>query len=166
MKSLLWSVILLFTMNIFASEIDSLKALADYKSSDLQIIFALINDRGFFDEWQKPELPKISTEDTYKRGEEAIPVIIFGTDRKDVDGNANLSYDIKITKPDGSIYGEFKQLEIWNGAPAPMMHLLKQPIIISLEEKDPLGVYTVEAKVYENTKKQTISFKLTFKVVE
>ena len=152
-------------MNILANETDSLKAISEFKDDGLQIIVVLINDRGFFDEWQKPEMPTIESVDTYKRGDQVIPIIIFGTDRKDENGNADLTYDIIIKKPDGAIYGEFNQLNVWKDEEASVMHLVKQPIIIGIEEKDPLGIYTIDISVYENVKKQKIDFKLLFQVI-
>jgi len=153
-------------INASGSDKDSLKAIADYQNDGLQIIFALINDKGFFDEWRKPEMPHIKSIDTYKRGEEAIPIIIFGTDGKDKNGNANLTYDIKIIKPDSTVYAEFKQLEIWKDVQQPVLHILKQPVVIHIEQNDPFGIYTIYATVYENNKNQKVNFVLRFQVIK
>jgi len=167
MKQLIFSV-LLFTFVSYSSafEKDSLNAVESFNQNGLQLHFVLINDKEFIDKWEKPETPKISPIDTYKRGEDVIPIIIFSTDGKDSVGNANLTYDIKIVKPDGTIYGEFKQLEVWKDAPAPIMHLIKQPIDIHLEENDPIGIYKVQTTIYENVKKVRVNFELAFQVVK
>jgi len=148
------------------SEDGSLSAIKNYSDNGLELHFVLIGDRNFFEEWEKPETPKISPKESYKRGDELFPIIIFSTDGKDENGNANLTYDIKIIKPDGTVYGEFKQLEVWKDSPAPEMHLIKQPVTIRLEESDLLGIYKIESTVYENNKNQKIDFKLNFQVVE
>lgn len=166
MKTLVMLFLLSFTMLLWAQETDSLNAKTEYRSDDLQVFFALINDPGFFEEWEKPEPPRIAPIQTYKRGDQVIPIILFGTDRVDSLGKANLTYDITITKPSGEIYGEFKQLRIWDGPVKQLMYLLKQPVAIYLEKTDPLGKYTVAVKIYENVKKQVIDLKLCLEVVE
>lgn len=145
---------------------NSLCALRNYNSDGLQIHFVLIKDKGFFEEWKKPEMPKITHVDTYRLGEDVIPIIVFSTDGKDAEGNADLSYDITILKPDGSIYGKFEQLKVWKGEPAPLMHLVKQPVMIHLEKTDPTGIYKISSVVYENNKKTKVNFDLSFKVVD
>lgn len=145
---------------------DTLCSIRNYDKDGLQIHYALIKDKNFFEEWKKPEVPKIISSDTYKKGEDVIPIIIFSTDGKDINGNADLSYDITITKPDGSQYGHFEQLELWKDEPAPVMHLVKQPIIIHIEKSDPVGIYKINSVVYENNKKVNVNFELSFQVVE
>lgn len=145
---------------------NQLCASRDYNKDGLQIHFLLIKDKNFFEEWKKPDLPTITFVDTYKRGEEVIPIILFSTDGKDDNGNADLTYDIKIVKPDGSTYGHFEQLEIWKDEPAPMMHLVRQPVVIHLEKNDPIGIYKISSVVYENNKKAKVNFDLSFQVAE
>lgn len=155
-----------FKNNEKANTVNPLCAQRDYNSDGLQIHFVLIKDKNFFEEWKKPEMPITRTVDTYKRGEDVIPIILFSTDGKDVNGNADLSYDITILKPDGSIYGKFEQLQVWKVEPAPMIHLVKQPAIIHLEKSDPTGIYKISSVVYENNKKAKVNFDLSFQVVE
>jgi hypothetical protein len=145
---------------------DDLVAQADFNDNGLQLHIVLIRDKNFFEEWKKPETPKISKVDTYKRGEDVCPIIIFSTDGKDQNGIGDITYDIFIYKPDGKVYGQFKQLKIWDYAPDSLMHLVKQPIIISLEQTDPLGIYKIHLVVHENIKKLDLDFDLAFKVTE
>jgi hypothetical protein len=167
MKELLFILFIVGFINLSAaSERDSLKAKADYRKDGLSLLVVLINDKGFLDEWQRPEMPQVIPIDTYKRGDEVIPIIIFSSDGKDENGNADLTYDIKIMKPDGTTYGDFKQLEVWKNAAAPVMHLVKQPIDIRLEENDPLGLYRIEATIHDNNKKVSVDFHLAFQVIE
>jgi hypothetical protein len=165
-KDKMIEVLKLFKRKLNPQKTDSLQALADYNSNGVQLHLALIGDKNFFEEWQKPKMPKISSQDTYKRGDNVFPIIIFASDGKDKNGNADLSYDIAIFKPDGTVYGKFEQLEIWKDAPAPVMHLVKQPINIRIENSDPLGIYKVHIRVYENIKKLNIDFDLAFRVIE
>lgn len=159
-------VLATFSGYLFAFESDSLKAQFEYNQNGLQLISALINDRNFFDEWQKPEMPMVKPVDTYRLGEEVIPVFIFTSSAKDENGNADLTYDINILKPDGSVYGHFENLEIWKDAPDTLMHLVKQPIVIRLESSDPLGVYKIHVTVFDNVQKLKVPINLYFQVIE
>jgi hypothetical protein len=145
---------------------DSLVAINTYEDNGLQLVFFVTGDVNFFTEWQKPDMPQISPVKTYKRGDDIFPIIIFGTDGKDDKGNADLTYDIDVKRPDGSIYGHFDQLIIWKDEPATMLYLAKQPLKIHIEKGDPAGIYRIEASVYENNKKVKINFSLAFKVEE
>lgn len=149
-----------------SSNIMTSKAQIDFDQNGLRGMFCLIDNKRFFDEWQKPDTPKISPVDTYKRGQDVFPIIIFSTDGKDSKGNADLSYDITIKKPDGSIYGHFEQLTIWKDAPAPTMHLVQQPINIRIEQSDPFGLYKVDIVIHENCKKIALPLHLAFLVQE
>lgn len=168
MKQITYFLLFIFVVAgyMHAAGNDSLNAVANYNENGLQLHCALINDKGFFDEWQKPEMPKLNFVDTYKRGDYAIPIIIFGTNGKDEHGNADLTYDISVIKPDGTIYGDFKQLELWKNEPAPMLHLVKQPICIAFENKDPLGVYHIKMVIYDNNKGAKVNIELSLQVVE
>lgn len=157
---------ILFENRLQPADKDSLPARVDYEKNGLHLQIALINDHNFFDEWQKPKKPNIASVGIYRRGDNIFPIIIFSTDSKDENGNADLTYDIKIFRPDGTDYSNFEQLEIWKDAPAPEMHLVKQPINISIKNSDPLGVYKVHVVVYENNKKINVAFDLSFKVIK
>jgi hypothetical protein len=153
------------TGQLIAQRPDSLRADSTYNKDGLMIIFTLIGDKGFFDQWAKPESPKIVSVDSFQLGQHVIPIIIFSTNAKDQKGNANLTYDIRIIRPDGEIYGHFENLTVWKDKPAPHMHLVEQPIDVGLEKTDPLGVYKIESVVYDNNKKVKVHFHLAFTVI-
>jgi hypothetical protein len=155
----------LFKNKFQPSDKDSLHAQIEYQKNGLRLHIALTNDHNFFGEWQKSKKPKISSVGIYTRGDNVFPIIIFSTDGKDENGNADLTYDIKIFKPDGSVYSNFEQLEIWKDAWSPTLHLVKQPINIRIKNSDQLGVYKVHVVVYENNKKTNVAFDLSFKVI-
>jgi hypothetical protein len=155
-----------FKNTINDKDVDSLCAMKEYHTDGLALFFILIKDKKFFNEWAKPDTPKISSNNTYKRGEDVYPVIIFSTDGKDENGNADLTYDIKIIKPDGTLYSNFEQLEIWKKAPLDMLQLVKQKLDIHIENNDPFGVYKIHSVVHDNIKKIDVDFNLSFKVIE
>lgn len=122
-------------------QIDSVRAMFNYYKDSLQLHCFLIADKNFFQKWQKPDTPKIEPVGNYKRGDDVLPIVIFATNGKDENGNADLSYDIVVTKPNGAVYAKFEQLTIWKDLPAPVMELLQQPILIHIEADDPIGIY-------------------------
>jgi hypothetical protein len=168
-SSSVFVLLLMFTTSIgqlIAAVGDSLQASIDYNHDGLQLHVFLTGDKAFFERKKDSKMSKNETSDTYKRGEHVYPIIVFSTDTKDQNGNADLSYDIMIFKPDGSVCVDLKKLIISKGAPvaARTFYLLRQPIDIGLEETDPLGVYRVQITVLENIKKAKVKCELTFKV--
>ncbi|MGB5105268.1 MAG: hypothetical protein WBP29_08760 [Candidatus Zixiibacteriota bacterium] len=151
---------------LLAAQTDSLVSQFNYDRDELSFVAALTNDTNFIRDWDKPETPKLRTEDTYRRGDYVYPLIILSTTINDKSGNPNLTYDISVTKPDGSIYGEYKKLRLWQDYPAPLTHLIQQPLIIRLEPVDPLGTYKVKMIVHENVREREIPFELSFRVVD
>ncbi len=158
-------VFLSSTGQLVAQEPGTLRGDSTYNKNGLMILFTLIGDKGFFDEWAKPEPPKIVSVDTFKLGQHVIPIIIFSTNEKDQKGNANLTYDITIIRPDGKTYGHFENLTVWKDKPAPHMHLVEQPVDIGLEKTDPPGIYRIESVVLDNKKKVKVNFHLAFTVI-
>ena len=137
---------------------------AVYNENGLQLQFSLVGNTNIFTDWAEKEIPKIYTVNSIRRGNWIIPIITFATDGKDTNGNANLTYDIKILNPDNSIYGEFKELVIWKDQPADYMHLLEQHIEIRIEGNDPLGTYTIEVVIHEKNMQLDIPLRLAFNV--
>lgn len=166
MRALIFAIALLASAGqLVAQKHDPFSADSSYSKDGLTILYTLIGDKGFFDEWAKPEPPAIVSVDTFKLGQHVIPIIIFSSNAKDEKGNANLSYDITIIRPDGKVYGHFENLTVWKDKPAPHMHLVEQPVDIGLERTDPLGIYRIESVVYDNNKRVKVNFHLAFAVI-
>ncbi len=162
----LFCVVFLFTSYLYAVTDVVTRSNVTYDKDGLFLFFALIDNEQFFEDWQKPEPPVVSSADKIQRGGHIFPVIIFGTDSKDDNGNAYLTYDIQILKPDGSIYGDFKDLLVWKDNPASEMHLMDQQIVIRIEEDDPFGAYKVNAVIHEKNKGIDVPLNLAFEVIE
>jgi len=157
-------LILFLQIMICAQDADSLVSIRHYKEDGLEIGCLLMKGTSLLYEWAKPKTPVLSHTSTYQRGDTVITALFVGTEAKDKNGDADVTYDITIFKPDGSIYGDFKQLDLWRNAPAPMFELVQQPIVIKLEDNDPLGVYKISITVHENNLKKQVDFKMSFLV--
>lgn len=150
--------------NLFAGSLDSLIEQDEYHKNGLDVLFFMIADTGFYQKWATADTPHIVTVVKFKRGQAALPIIIFGTDGKDDSGNANLTCDLTVIKPDGSIYAHFDNLIVWKDEPAPTMELSWSRAEIWIEQKDPLGIYRVHAIVHDNNKKVNVDLNLSFLV--
>ena len=139
-----------------------------YREPGFVALAFLISDSTFFQQWQRPEPPQIREDTRYVRGELAYPILIFQTDAVDDEGNANLSYDLSVTKPDGTPYNgsPFTGILAWEGAPTPAYSLALGQAHIFVEEDDPVGVYTVGITVHDNVRGKSFPLALSFEVEE
>jgi len=113
----------------------------------------LIEDQTFYESWEKQaEGVRIPAIDIAKRGVPFNPIIVFAGCKEGNDGLANVTYDILITKPDGSIFTNQKGLNCWVQLPAPkgnQLQLCAQQLGIVFGPTDQSGKYTVQAVVYD-----------------
>jgi hypothetical protein len=94
-------------------------------------------------------------------------VILFADPGIDAAGNANVTFDMTIRKPDGTLYIPAKTGECWRGGYSAASHnlqLSKGHMAIQIASGDPAGVYTIEVNVHDNIKKVDLPLKTTFEV--
>ena len=125
----------------------------------------LISDPSIFDRWDKEEAPNFKTTNTAIRNKPIF--LIFHIINPGVDGAtmANVTADVTITSPDGSIYGDFKDLEIWQRNypfPKNTFQLSIGHLGINIENGEQLGVYKINAIVKDNNKNVTLNLKTDF----
>ena len=129
----------------------------------------LTQNAQFFEDWNKPGTPNL-TELKNNKAHRNVPLfsaILFvdpGTDSK---GSVDVTYDMVIRKPDGSIYGEQKNAVGLKGkfvVPAHDLQLAQERMGIRIDNQDPPGTYTVEVTVRDHIKKVELSLKATFQV--
>ena len=129
----------------------------------------LTQNAKFFDDWNMPGTPNL-TELKNNRAHRNVPLfsaILFvdpGTDSK---GSVDVTYDIVIRKPDGSIYGEQKNAVGLKGkfdAAPHQIQLARERMGIQLDHQDPHGTYKVDLTVHDHIKKVDLPLKATFQV--
>ena len=134
--------------------------------------FLLITDKAeeLFDSWNKPgDLVPVSTTTQVKRNQVITIAIIFTGCQSDLKGKCNATVDYLILKPDKSIYGDLKDVELWVDKPAPekgQVQLSLGNINIGIEPNDPFGTYEVIAEVKDNNGKISIALNQNFEVIE
>lgn len=79
---------------------------------------------------------------------------------------ADVTYDVSITKPDGSSYFNSKDVLGWTGEPPPshLIQLVQSSATIAFETIDPAGEYTVAIVVHDKIRKTDIALQHTIRL--
>ena len=122
----------------------------------------------FLENWNKPTPGvKISQSESAVRGKPHGVFIVFTGCANDEKGLADVVADLMVLKPDGTVYGEEKDLEVWQKKPAPpskQLGLSAGYMMIVIEAKDQAGDYEVRAKVHDRVKDVVLKLKWKFSV--
>jgi hypothetical protein len=100
-----------------------------------------------------------------------VPLVItvsFTGASRDEQGAQNVTYDVRILRPDGTVHTERANLVAAQGKASGHSNdaLPTEAMGVTLGEKDPPGVYTVEAVVKDNPTKVEVPLKQRFFVNE
>jgi hypothetical protein len=127
----------------------------------------LTENAKIFEDWSKPEAPTFTPVDKARRNVPIFTVILFAEPGTDASGTANVTADIVVRKPDGSIYGQQKNTALWRHKYPARSHatqLSEGYLAIRIEPNDPSGTYTVEVRVRDHIKNVELSLNRTFDV--
>jgi len=129
----------------------------------------LIDDEKFFDDWLKPETPRIRPVKSIKRNKPIFAIVLFVNPGLNEKNYANVTCDVLIKDPNGNVYEDAKDIEVWQNKP---MHAKNQVQLavsnvgIIIEDDDPLGKYAVEAIVKDNIKNVRLPLYQEFETIE
>ncbi len=127
--------------------------------------FALIEDKKFFDNWNTPAIPHFTNTFVASRGVPIYTMVVFAGAGLRSDGTADVTYDVIVRKPDGSIYGQDKDLiGVKERIDPDGLYLVRDYFAVRIEPNDPAGEYTVEISVRDNVKKSELHLKRKFTV--
>jgi len=120
--------------------------------------------KAFFEEWQKPEMPKINTVTEVQRGELAAALVLFAGCKPDAQSMCNCEVDYFFYRADGSLYAERKGQPLWKEQAPPKANAqLGQAYLgIRMTDADPPGEYKIKAKVSDVN--AAISFELETRI--
>ena len=119
----------------------------------------------FTQRWQQPspgfDVPAVGP---IQKGHPLISAIIFRGCRTDQGGNCSITGDFRAIYPNGKTYAEKKGVNIWSSPPppAPQLELSAGGFGLSLDPPDPLGTYTVVARVTDRIANKTLEVRTTF----
>ena len=139
--------------------------------STFEGMLVLTNDLTIVNRWHdtnhNPRMP-LRPIHLVHRNKSFQALFIFGNAGYDAKGLSNVTANIRILAPGGSIYWEGKDLDCSKGLSTPLPGEL-QPcqgqMEIVIEDKDKTGQYTVEATIRDNIRREERSFKQYFDVV-
>lgn len=108
----------------------------------------------FMADWESPpeHMPAMATTERVARNKVVAAFVVF-TGCRPKNGACDSSVDFAVYRPDGSLYSEERDGELWRGkAPPPDKHLQLSVANLGLriEPEDPLGRYTIKAKVRDS----------------
>ena len=112
-------------------------------------------------------LSRIRTTSKVQRGEMVVAAVIFYGCAADDAGNCSSSMELQLRRPDGSIYGGYENLELWDGPAPPEGRWEASTATLGLvvEPDDPLGTYTFEAVLRDHVARRVLKLSQTVEVV-
>ncbi len=127
----------------------------------------LVAGQQFFQDWRKPDSPTIVPVEIAPRGDDFYTVVIFYGMARDAGGLSNVSYDVTVHRPDGTVYSEKKDLVGWQDlSPTDLrsLELGRDRVALNIATEDPVGLYTVDVLVHDNVGRVDLPLKQTFVV--
>jgi hypothetical protein len=148
-----------------AGDLDWAKTKGDFRAA-----LFLSNDlQAFYEDWHRTGDPvQLSVSREAHRGKPIEAVVIFSNCKADADGLCEATIDFRVLRPDGSVYGEFKEAELWLKKPPPVKDGLQigvRTLGIRIEPTDPDGTYRVEALVRDKVRGAALPLFEIFRVV-
>ena len=145
-----------------ASNADNIRASGNFGAQ-----LWLTANPNFPQDWRKPEAPTIDPVQIVLRGQTVYTAIIFYGEARTPAGLGNVSYDITVLRPDGTVYNRRDALVgFQNLAPADEreLQLGRNNVSISVGPDDPAGLYTVNVTMHDNVSRVDLPLKQTFVV--
>lgn len=117
--------------------------------------------------WSSPAdgIPVHRNADRIGRGAPIVAFVFFSGCQADDNGMCNASADFTIHRPDGSVYEQFEDRDLWKGKPAPpygTLRLSAEYVGVVIEPADPLGEYQVRVTVHDLNSGGTVELRRSF----
>jgi hypothetical protein len=79
----------------------------------VQVLFS--SDEKIFKEWKKPRAPEITVVKSIGSNEIAFPLILYANPPIDRNGMVDLTFNLSVVRPDGTIYFESRDIPLRKG---------------------------------------------------
>ena len=125
----------------------------------------------FVQAWNKPAAPdyqpRMSTVSQAVRGSTVVALVLFTNCTANEAGNCDSEVDFRVLRPDGSVYAEFANIELWKlkVPPKGVLSLGKAFVGFKIEMDDPLGTYRFEAVVRDKQANYRLALAQSLEVV-
>jgi hypothetical protein len=120
------------------------------------MMFITDNPQKVYEAWHRPPAadytPPARNVESITRDGTVAAIVVFDGCKPDKAGTCNLDADYRLILPNGKLYIERKGLEVSRGdTPRPLgvLRIARGAFGLRFEPKDPLGVYMIEATVYD-----------------
>ena len=122
----------------------------------------------FEEEWAKStRVVPISMPSSIMRNSPALFFLIFRGCPENAEGNCDVVEDLRLLKPDGSVYGEMKDVSFWQGQPGPSGKTIARATHafgFSIDDDDPAGEYTMKVNVRDRVRNSSFTLERRFSV--
>ncbi|HTS84771.1 MAG TPA: hypothetical protein VMG61_06670 [Usitatibacter sp.] len=161
--------------SVYDQWLESGKPIADteWRKSDRGLggILLLVKDaNAFMRAWKAPpawNVPAVRSAGEFRRGDTVNVVVLFsGCGRMSLECGASVAF--KVTRPDGSLYGETMPLTAWSRAAVKpgTVAISDASLGIRIEPKDAPGEYVVVATLADSDSGRAVELTRRFRVVE
>lgn len=102
------------------------------------------------------------------RGEPAVAFVLFAGCLPGATGHCDATVDFRVLRPDGSEYATLEEAELWQGKEAPaegFMELGATSLGVAAEPEDPLGIYTLTARVCDRLAGRCVNLERVLEVL-
>ena len=134
------------------------------------MIFMTTDSQKMLDNWQAPTPGyHILDAENVEKGKPIEALVLFSGCSANAEGNCIAEIDYQILKPDGSVYAEYKNTELWRNKPAlpkGQIGLSVDRVGLIAEANDPTGVYKITCVVKDLVSKNQFFIYSSFKVNE
>lgn len=134
------------------------------------MIIMTTNSREALKNWEQPtsgvHIPKA---ETVEKGVPIEALIVFSGCSPNSRGGCVVEADYKILRPDGSVYAEYANTEVWRNKPAipeGKVGLAVDRVGLIVDPEDPVGEYEVHCTVRDAVAKADFIISAGFMVVE
>lgn len=125
--------------------------------------------KEFLAEWAHRtgmQAPPIKTRTSFHRGEVVFPAVMYSTDARSPNGEAEITCTLLFRKPDGSIYEKLEDLKVVKGPPPEGVGLSEVRAGLKIEDTDPFGEYTLKVTITDKIKDVTVEMLFRFSVID
>jgi hypothetical protein len=125
-------------------------------------------DKDWEEKWNAPTPPHFSGASTVKKGGELFILTIYTNPQLDTSGEANVTLDIDVMRPDGSSSTHAEGAVCFQGklrGPPHNVYLCGPVVGFIGEPSDPVGNWSVRIKLIDNIRKVQIPLSTTFTLV-
>lgn len=130
----------------------------------------LITDNlAFYEDWKKPEMPRISVAKSAKIGNIVIPLVIYVNPKLDENKSIDITCDFTIIRPDGTVAQEIPNVPCGSGvfeAPQYNLQLSQSELRWSADEGDPAGEWKINLKIKDNNRGTEIPLTTSIEITE